>query len=407
MPRKRWNPPRNLPGTSKTPVPGEHCDVRPGLIPGTAPRGRGAALNPGNRFETVRLHVLGDQVDEDQRARAVAEEEGAKPQAAGASDAPPAAAQIAAQVFADQTRHIIHRVQTPSIGFDWTLNPYRGCEHGCIYCYARPYHEYLGFSSGIDFETKIMAKFDAPELLRRELAQPKWTGETIVMSAITDCWQPLEEKLRLARACLEVLATHRQPVSLLTRNVRLARDLDLLRILAQDRAVHVSVSLTTLDNSLSALMEPRASAPRDRLRLIRELTDAHIPVTVMLCPVIPGLTDREIPHLLAAAADAGARNAHYDMVRLPYQNKELFLDWLHRHFPLRAKHIETLLREAFEGKLYDSAWEKRGRGTGALAQQVRDLFRVYARKYHLDKPIPPLNTGAFHKPTLDGQLRLF
>lgn len=364
---------------------GEYRDA----LPSGPVKGRGAALNPGNRFENVRLHVLGEHLDEIAR------------------DADGVPTQVKTQVIPDNTQSIINRVQFPDIGFDWTLNPYRGCEHGCVYCYARPYHEYLGFSSGIDFETRIVAKLDAPKLLVKELAKPSWQAETIVMSAITDCWQPLEEELRITRACLGVLAKARQPVAMLTRSRRILRDLDLIGELAQHGVTNVAVTITTLDAKLAAAMEPRASSPADRLHAMRELSKAGVPVTAMIAPTIPGLTDRELPKLLEAIADAGASNAQLCMIRLPYQNKAMFFDWLSRKYPDRAGHVESLLRDVYDGKLYDADMAMRARGKGQIAEQISGLFKVFRKRYGLDKPFPTMNRGAFRRPSRDGQLGLF
>ncbi len=222
--------------------------------------------------------------------------------------------------------------------FDWTLNPYRGCEHGCIYCFARPYHEYLGFNSGMDFETKLMAKPDAPKLLKQELASPNWKPEPIVMSAITDIYQPIEHKMRIARQCLEVLAECGQPVTTMTKSALVLRDTDLWSHLAEMNAGRVTITLVTLDADLAQKLEPRASAPAGRLRAIRELAAAGIPVSVNIAPIIPGLTDMELPRILEAVAEAGAKRVAWVLLRLPYQLKELFLDWLNRSVhPERAK----------------------------------------------------------------------
>lgn len=383
---------------------GEYPDAVPAALVCGQLRGRAAALNPGNRFETLRLHVLGEFLDgqfhppEDSPAHSTANQPA------------PWVAAPRTILYADRSRSVINRVRCPDIGYEWTLNPYRGCEHGCIYCYARAYHEYLGFSCGLDFETRIILKPQAPDLLRQELARPSWTAQMIVMSAVADCWQPLEEKFQLARACLKVLADCRQPVAILSRNLRLLRDLDLLLALHEYRAVHVYVSLTTLDNRLAALMEPRASSPADRLKLIRELSRAGLPVQAMLAPIIPGLTDREIPALLEAAAEAGATCAGYAIVRLPYQLKDLFSNWLRRNLPDRASHIETLLKELFGGKLYDSQWYTRFRGRGRIARQIADLFRVFRQRYGLDRPLPAVSSAAFRRPApaaSSGQMTLF
>ncbi len=339
-------------------------------------RGRGAGLNPANRFESLRLHVLGDYLDE------IAVEH-------------PDGAQVATHVYHDKTRSIINRVDSPDLHFNWTVNPYRGCEHGCIYCYARPGHEYLGLSCGLDFESKILAKPDAPALLRDALAAPRWRGEPIVMSGVTDPYQPVERSLQITRRCLEVCAEFRQPVSLITKNHLIVRDLDLLKTLAADSAASAALSITTLDHSLATKMEPRASSPRQRLDAVRALRQAGIPVTVMTAPIIPGLNDREIPALLKAAADAGASSAGFTLLRLPYQIKSLFLEWLQRHFPQRAAHVESLIRQTRDGELNQPAFGQRMRGSGVIADQIARTFKVFRRRYGMDKPVPPLSSTAF------------
>lgn len=355
---------------------------RPGQDPGGRAgtiRGRGAGLNPPNRFETVHLHVLGEHRDE---LRAEFPEGRQQPR----------------EVTRDVSRTIINHVDSPDIGFKWTVNPYRGCEHGCVYCYARPGHEYLGLSCGLDFETRIHAKPEAPRLLREALMAPSWKGETIVMSGVTDPYQPLERELEITRGCLEVMAEFRQSVALITKSRLITRDLDVLARLHEHGAVSAAVSLTTLDNRLASIMEPRASSPKERLAAIRELSSAGIPVAVMTAPIIPRINDHEIPALLDAAAEAGAQSAGYVFIRLPYQIKDLFLEWLARHFPDRAAHVESLVRQSHGGSLYDSTWFARQRGQGEIASQIGLAFRVFAVRAGLDRPRRSLNTGAFRRP---------
>lgn len=347
--------------------------------------GRGAATNPASRFETISLAQLPDGGGLDDL---IHEEPSA--------DA--AAPRLVTRYYRDRTRTIINPVDSPDISFKWTINPYRGCEHGCVYCYARPSHEYLGLSSGLDFETQIFAKTDAPALLRRELSKPSWTGETIVMSGITDPYQPAERNLKITRGCLEVMEACRQPVSVITKSVLVLRDLDLLASLARHGAARVAISLTTLDPALSASMEPRASSPAQRLRAIRELSSAGVPVTVMTAPIIPAVNDAEIPALLEAAANAGATAAGYVLLRLPWQNKALMLDWLSRRFPDRASKVESLIRDARDGKLYDATFGVRGKGTGPIAQQIAQTFRVFARRHGLHQKRTPAPTSPFIRP---------
>ncbi len=371
-------------------------EYRDALPQGSARR-RGAGLNPGNRFERQRVHVLGEALDEQ---RAQRQQEG---------EAPDQPVRIPVQVFPDKTQHIINRVsRTSDVPFDWTVNPYRGCEHGCIYCFARPYHEYLGFSCGLDFETKIVAKHDAPALLRRELASPRWKGEPIVMSASTDVYQPLEKELELARGCLEVMAEAQQAVTTMTKSSLVLRDLDLWSKLGEVNAGRVTVTLVTLDSQLAQNLEPRAAAPARRLAVIRELARAGVPVSVNIAPIIPGLTNQELPALLEAIADAGAKRVAWVLLRLPYQIKDLFLDWLQRNVhPKRAEHVESLIRGARGGKLYDAKRETRRRGQGNIVDQIRQMFDVFTRKYGLNRDVRPLNTRSFRRPSLHGQMDLF
>jgi DNA repair photolyase len=286
-------------------LPAEDFTYRDALPTGPAHR-RGAGINPGNRFETTRLHVIGDELDRERLERQ------------DDTDSPKRNV-VLRQVFTDRSQTIINRVTaTSDVPFDWTLNPYRGCEHGCVYCFARPYHEFLGFSSGLDFETKLMAKPDAAELLKKELAHKSWQAEPIVMSAITDIYQPIEHKLQIARQCLQVMADCMQPVSTMTKSALVLRDTDLWAKLASKNVGRVTVTLVTLDHDLAQKLEPRASSPMARLRIIRELTQAGVPVSVNIAPVIPGLTDSEVPELLKAVADAGATRVFWVMLRLPY-----------------------------------------------------------------------------------------
>lgn len=367
---------------------------RDALSAGPAHR-RGAGLNPGNRFEKVRLHVLGEELDRQWVER---QEEGQ-----GGT-----LRRVERTVFHDKTRSIINRVSRASdMPFDWTVNPYRGCEHGCIYCFARPYHEYLGFSSGLDFETKLMAKVEAPALLRKELAAPGWKGQPIVMSAITDIYQPIEHQMRIARGCLEVMADCGQPVTTMTKSALVLRDVDLWSRLAGMNAGRVIVTIVTLDADLAQRLEPRATIPSARLRIVRDLTAAGVPVTINVAPIIPGLTDVELPSILEAAAAAGARRASWVLLRLPYQVKDLFLDWLARSVhPERAKKVESLIRQSRGGKLYD-AGRNRGRGQGAMAEQLAQTFDIFTRKHGLNRDIRPLSTANFRRPDASGQMGLF
>ncbi len=371
---------------------GDDFEYRDALMNGPAHR-RGAGINPGNRFERVRLHVLGEELD---RQLVEHEREDGSLQ------------RVERKVYFDRTQRIINRVaRTSDVPFDWTINPYRGCEHGCIYCFARQYHEYLGFSCGLDFETKLVAKPDAAKLLREELASPGWKPEPIVMSASTDIYQPIEHSMRIARQCLEVLAECGQPASTMTKSALVLRDLDLWQQMAQRNIGHVTITLVTLDAELAKKLEPRASSPAGRLRAIRELTRAGVPVSVNVAPIIPGLTDVELPAILEAVAEAGAMRAAWVLLRLPYQIKDLFLDWLQRNVhPDRARKVESLLRQARGGKLYDAS-RNRHRGQGPFVAQIAQTFDVFTRKYGLNRNIKPLSTAHFRRPERGSQLRLF
>jgi len=352
-------------------------------------RGRGAAVNPGNRFEDIHLELLPSEIEE------------------RVQESSDVRARVATEVIADRTKSIINPVNSPDIHFRWTINPYRGCEHGCIYCYARPTHETLGYSCGLDFETKIVAKYEAPHLLRKELDSPKWRPEPIIMSGVTDPYQPIEHDLRITRRCLEVLADCAQPVSIVTKNRLVVRDLDLLTRLADVNAVSVALSITTLDPQLARMMEPRASAPAARLSAIRSLAEAGVPVMVMVAPIIAGLTDQETPRILDAAASAGARSASMVTLRLPFAVKDLFLDWLERNFPDRRAKVERFIREMRGGKLNESNFHDRFHPSGVMAAQIRRTFDVFTKRCGLDQPLPPLDASRFIRPGSGGQMTLF
>ncbi len=351
----------------------------------TPARGRAAQLQPGNRFESRRLEVLDEH----------RETLGGRPR------------QVATDVARDQSRTIINHVDSPDIGFRWTVNPYRGCEHGCVYCYARPGHEMLGFSCGLDFETRLMAKVDAPQLIRDELAAPNWSGQAIVMSGVTDCYQPIEREMRITRQILEVFAECRQPVSIVTKSRLILRDLDVLQELASYDAVRVAVSITSFDNSLAAAMEPRAASPGDRIWTIRRLASAGIPVACMVAPIIPAINDREVPTILRRAADAGARSAGYVLLRLPHGVKDLFFDWLERHDPDRRDHVASLLKQMRGGAIYDATFGTRMKGEGPLAEQLHRMFRLFARRCGLDESLTAMSPTHFRRPADRMQLDLF
>jgi DNA repair photolyase len=343
--------------------------------------GRGTTREPENRYE--RLHIEAD------------------PDVEGGSPLP-------TLFYRDTSRSALAENDSPDVGFRYSLNPYRGCEHGCIYCYARPTHEYLSFNAGLDFERRIMVKHDAPELLRHTFLSPRWRPEMIALSGNTDCYQPVERQLRVTRRCLEVFCEFRHPVGVVTKSALVARDADLLGALAAHGAAHVCVSVTSLDGELARRMEPRAARPDRRLEAIKALSAAGVPVAVMVAPVVPGLNDEEIPRILHAAAEAGARSASWVLLRLPKPVDALFADWLAEQFPERRARVLGRLRACRDGHLYDPRFGTRMRGTGVHAQQIGALFAAMARRYGLDRPLPAVNTAAFRRPPQAGeQLRLY
>jgi len=335
--------------------------------------GRGAAANPANRFAAIELERDGDRDP--------------------AEDPSPAT-----RFYRDSTSAIINYNDSPDIGFSASINPYRGCEHGCIYCYARPTHEYLGWSAGLDFETRIMVKQDAPELLRRELSSRKWKPQVIAMSGVTDCYQPAERRFQITRRCLAVLAEFRNPVGIVTKNHLVTRDIDHLQELARHQAAVVYLSVTTLDPELAQKLEPRAPLPKHRLSTIRQLSEAGVPVGVLAAPMIPAVNNHELPAILSAAAEAGARFASYTVLRLPYGLGPLFEDWLVRHFPDRKDKVLHQIREMREGKLNDPNFGSRMRGQGIFADQIKQLFHAARRKAGIGEGGPELSIASFRIP---------
>jgi DNA repair photolyase len=348
-------------------------------------RGRGASWSPANRFE--KLHVDLNDVD----VVDVDPETEERPQRG-------------TQYFRDETKSVITRNNSPDVGFETSLNPYRGCEHGCIYCYARPTHEYLGFSAGLDFESKIMVKTSAPELLRAELESPRWQPQTLVLSGVTDPYQPVERKLGITRGCLEVLARFRNPVAIITKNRLVTRDVDLLRDLAAHNGVAVNISVTSLDSNLQRVLEPRTSSPQARLDAIRQLRSAGIPTGVMVAPIIPGLTDHEVPKIIDACAKAGAQFAGYTIVRLPWVVAPLFEHWLEEHFPERKEKVLGRIRNLRGNRLNNSQWHTRMTGEGIFAEQIASMFAISCRRNRMCAR-PKLSCAPFQRPTT--QLRLF
>ena len=341
-----------------------------------APRGRSTASNPPNRFE--RLHVEADAAGLDAETMAAS-----------------ARARVPTQYFDDRSGSVLARNDSPDVPFTYSLNPYRGCEHGCIYCYARPSHELLGFSSGLDFETRIVVKRDAPALLEAALRSPRWQPQVVALCGNTDPYQPVERKLRLTRGCLEVFARFRNPVGVISKSALVLRDLDVLGEMARERLVTVTVSVTTLDVALAQAMEPRTSSPLRRLAAIEGLAAAGIPTQVNVAPVIPGLTEHELPAILRAAAERGAMSANMLLLRLPHQLKGLFEGWLQEHVPARAARVLNALRDVRGGALSDSRFGSRMRGEGPRAQAIATLFETSCRRLGLVHSLPELATDAF------------
>jgi DNA repair photolyase len=312
------------------------------------------------------------------------------------------------EYLVDSSKSIVSENRSPDIPFRFSVNPYRGCIHSCAYCYARPGHELLGFNAGLDFGTKIIVKHDAPGLFRDFLARDAWIPEPITFSGVTDCFQPAERKFRLTRACLEVALECRQPVSIITKNALVLRDLEIIQKLAVLGLIQVFVSITTLDAQLARDMEPRTSIPSARLRAVTTLADAGVPVGVMLAPIIPGLNDSEIPEILAAAKAAGACTAGYVLLRLPLTVEPVFKEWLERTQPLKAEKILGRIRKTRGDKLNSSTWGQRMVGTGEMAAQIQKVFRLFRKKLGLDQELPPLDCDQFH-PSVpkSGQQRLF
>jgi len=344
-------------------------------------KGRGTDKNPANRFDKIEYVQEPDENNEEIKR-------------------PPT------QYFKDTSKTIISFNDSPDRYLSASFNVYKGCEHGCIYCYARPSHEYLSLSAGLDFETKIFVKYDAPKLLHKTLASKKWKAQTIMMSGNTDCYQPVEKKLMLTRSCLEVLHKFHNPVGIVTKNKLVTRDIDILAKMAEYKTVSVFLSITSLDNRLASVMEPQTSKPHLKLAAIKELSDAGIPTGVMVAPVIPGLTDHEIPEILKEAAQAGAKHAGIVMLRLPYGLKELFLNWLEEYFPERKQKVINKLMDLFGGKLYDSTFHIRGSGTGAYSEQIKNIFKIACRKNGINKEPLKLSLEHFRNPEIV-QLNLF
>ena len=342
----------------------------------TQTKGRAASFNTPNRFESTHLAPLEIDVPYE-------------------DDIPPTPTTF----FNDTSKTILAKNDSPDLPFTYSINPYRGCEHGCIYCYARPSHEYLGFSAGLDFETKIMVKMDAPSLLEEQFRKKSWEPQMVALSGNTDCYQPVERRLQITRKCLEVFLRFRNPVSMITKNALVLRDIDIIREMARLDLIHVMLSITTLDADLARAMEPRTSSPQNRLKAIKELADNGIPVGVNVAPIIPGLTDEEIPAILKEAANHGARSTSYIMVKLPGAVEPLFLDWLNRTFPQMAGKIINRIRDTRSGNLNDPRFGTRMTGEGEIAGTIQSLFAVSAGKNGLSTHWEDLSTSQFRRPS--------
>jgi DNA repair photolyase len=354
--------------------------------PSPAARGRGAKSNATGRFESQVREAFDDGW--------TAEDEPPKP--------------LRTEVTAERAKTIISRNDSPDVGFDRSINPYRGCEHGCIYCYARPSHAYVGLSPGLDFESRIFFKPDAGKLLARELSRPVYSPGVIHIGGNTDPYQPQERRLRVTRQVLETLERFSHPFSIITKSALICRDLDLIGPMGEARLARAAVSVTTLDRSLARAMEPRAATPERRIAAVRALAEAGAPVTVMFAPVIPGLNDHELEQVLERAAEAGARGAGYVVLRLPLEIKDLFREWLEAARPERAGRVMSLVRQMRHGRDYDMRWGERMKGDGPIAELIGARFAAARRRYGLDRPIPPLDLTKFRVPKRpEAQLDLF
>jgi DNA repair photolyase len=350
-------------------------------------KGRGALSNPAVRFESTRVEKTDD----------------------GWQDEEEVATSLPEIVLPDRAKSVITTNSSPDVGFEQSINPYRGCSHGCVYCFARPTHAYLGLSPGLDFETRLFYKDNAVELLRSELSKRNYQCKPIALGINTDGWQPLERRMMVSRSILAVLAECRHPVTIVTKSTLIVRDLDLLQDLARDQLVSVMVSITSLDARIKRTLEPRAAAPQARLKVIEQLAAAGVPVGVLVAPVIPALTDHEMEQILEAAQVAGATSAGYVLLRLPHEVKDLFREWLTEHYPDRAKHVMSLINQSRGGKDYQAEFGTRMVGTGVFAQLLRTRFDVAKRRFGLKKAEHrhELRTDLFRPPAgADGQAQM-
>jgi DNA repair photolyase len=348
------------------------------------PCGRGAVSAPAGRFERLETQKVDDGWSENR-------------------DELP---KLATHLHTDTSRTVINNFNSPDLSHTRSINPYRGCEHGCIYCFARPSHSWLGFSAGLDFETEIFHKPDAPDILKRELSAKNYKPVPITLGSNTDCYQPVERELKLTRHILEILSETMHPLTIITKSALVVRDIDVLAPMAAQNLARVNISLTTLDPTLARAMEPRAAAPHKRLKAIETLSEACIPVTVMAAPMIPGLNDMELERILKSAYDAGARAADYTVVRLPYELKTLFEEWLRTHYPDRAEKVLSHIREMRNGKLYDAEFGQRMTGQGVYADLIAQRFTMAKKRYGYAEGALSLRTDLFRVPSLNGQLAL-
>ncbi len=347
----------------------------------SAVRGRGTGLQTPNRFEQLYVEDDFEHFGPDE-------------------ELPDS---ISTQYLPDASQSIVSENNSPDISFRYSVNPYRGCAHGCAYCYARPSHEYLGMSAGLDFETKIMVKHDAPQLFRRWLSRKGYQPEQVVFSGVTDCYQLAERHFGLTRGCLQVACEARQPIGIITKNAMVTRDLDVLAEMAAHKTISVMISITTLDKQLAHTMEPRTSPPAGRLKAIAALKAAGVPVGVLVAPIIPGLNDSEMPAILEAAAEAGAVTASYTLLRLPLNVEPIFVEWLHRTQPSHAERVMSRIQSTRGGAMSNSQFGQRMRGEGAIAEQIKQTFKVFAKKYGLDRKLPKPNVNDFRRPDAAGE----
>lgn len=367
-------------------MPAARIEINHGVQHGVL-KGRGTAFNPANRFERTRREAFDDGWE-------------------GQEDGPPPVTTL----IRDATRTIIARNDSPDLGFGASVNPYRGCEHGCVYCFARPSHAYLGYSAGLDFETKIVFKPEAARLLEKELSRASYKPTVIVLGSNTDPYQPVERSLGITRSVLEVMERFAQPVSIITKSAMVLRDVDILGRMAAKGLAQVHISITTLDPALARVMEPRAAAPARRLAAIAGLVQAGVPVGVMASPVIPGVNDAELEAILEAAAKVGARDAHAQLLRLPHELGPLFSDWLDKHMPERASHVLSLIQQSRAGKLNDAQFHTRFSGTGPYAELLTQRFIRAARQLGLERDMPELDVAQFRVPQVErdeAQMSLF